>query len=685
MAFAPTTALPEPPKGVMRLIPPSELEADAARKEAEAESARKPMLVLDDLAEHINRMWQNAKAFRERGTGATGVSLGERFLQCKRQREGQYEPDIQRLIQAAGGNDEFFNITDTKCAGAEAWMRDVITPSGDKAWGLEPTPVPDLSDTDTAEVQSQLEMLILHNGIRDPQQIIALADELADMRLDEIQRVAKEKAMRMEERMNDQLVEGGYYSAMANLRRYLTTFPVGILKGPVVRIERALKWSGSAMTVVDREIPTWTAPDPQDVFFAPNACNIQDSYVVERIRWSKSALSQMRKQPGYSSDAIDAVLTDSNAKLDPTTTDFERSELESRDSTINQGLSEDSLEGVEFWGAVEGRMLMEWGLDGVKDPFRYYEIQAIKFGPHIIKAILNPHPLGRKPYYATSFVKLPGNMYGISIPEKMRDCQRAYNAALRNLIDNAALAAGPIIGVNVDALAPGQDMKAIRPRMIISYNEQGSVIAGRQPVQAFEIPMIAADLLQIAEYFEAKADDRTLVPRYQIGASDVGQVGETASGMSMLMNAAAKGIKQVISNIDEDILNPSLSDLYVWNMSHLDDDSIKGDARVVPKGYLARIVRETLQSKRQEFLDRTNNPVDLQIIGMDGRRKVLDAISSDLEIDDLIPGNMQMPMAPMEGGGYGEDAGPNVTGGGPELNQFGATRNPDDGRMVVSE
>ena len=72
----------------------------------------------------------------------------------------------------------------------------------------------------------------------------------------------------------------------------------------------------------------------------------------------------------------------------------------------------------------------------------------------------------------------------------------------------------------------------------------------------------------------------------------------TASGLSMMMTAAARGIKNVVQNIDIDIMSPAVEQMYDYNMQFDPDETLKGDAiYALMAGSLLRKV------KKAEFLE----------------------------------------------------------------------------------
>jgi hypothetical protein len=61
--------------------------------------------------------------------------------------------------------------------------------------------------------------------------------------------------------------------------------------------------------------------------------------------------------------------------------------------------------------------------------------------------------------------------------------------------------------------------------------------------------------------------------------------------------------------------------------------------RVIAKGTSGLIAKEAIQARRNEFLAATANPVDLQIVGLEGRAYLLRELASGLNMntDKLVP------------------------------------------------
>jgi hypothetical protein len=115
--------------------------------------------------------------------------------------------------------------------------------------------------------------------------------------------------------------------------------------------------------------------------------------------------------------------------------------------------------------------------------------------------------------------------------------------------------------------------------------------------------------------------------------------GRTASGLSMMIGNASKIIKQVVGSTDIHVLEPLIERLYYYNMRYATDPDLKRAITVKARGAMSLTTKDAAQVRRNEFLTATNNPVDMQIIGLDGRAEVLRSAAKTLDMnpDKIVP------------------------------------------------
>ena len=598
------------------------------------------------LAGYIKSKWRTAMTAKQQTSEI-------RMLQSVRARRGEYDPDKLAMLREQGSATIYMMITSNKCRAASSWLRDtLVTAAEEKPWTIAPTPVPDLPPDQVNAIMQQAEMEVrqLWAAGQPPsdQQVRERLLEMKDMAMSHIHDMAKRTAERMEVKMDDQLTEGNWHKAFSEFLDDITTFPAAIMKGPVVRKRPKMKWvpAGNGqytLDVQDELVLEWERVDPFNIYPAPDASDINDGYLVERHKLSRADLQALIGVEGYSEDAIRAVLEEygKNGLRDWIYVDMNKAAAEGKSTMGVQQNPSELIDALQFWGNVQGQLLLDWGLteDEVPDPLMDYAVEAWVIGSWVIKAVVNPDPLGRKPYYKASYEEVPGAFWGNSVADLCRDTQDVCNAAARALVNNMSIASGPQVVYNVDRLPQGENLTQMYPWKI--WQVTSDPMAGSAPAMQFEQPQsLAMELMAVYEKFSVLADEYTGIPRYMTGDSPSGGAARTASGMSMLMSNAGKSIKQVITNIDEEVIRPAIERLYFYNMRYGDDPDLKGDVSIVARGASALIIKEQAQMRQNQFLQiALSSPVVQQVVGMEGIAELLrqSAKTLDLNPDRVVP------------------------------------------------
>lgn len=623
--------------GILPVANNAALEANS-RKIAEQKNSEP---VVQGLAAYVRKCWSSAYLAK--------LEVEQRMLKSVRQRRGEYDPEIAAEIKKGGGSAIYMMLTSNKCRAASSWLRDALLGARDeKPWTIDPTTLPDVSPTDVEEVTQKAtqEALAIEQAlgapVTTPEQMEEIVERIKDKIRVEIQDEAREKCDRMELKMEDQLQEGNFPDAFSMFIDDLTTFPAAIMKGPVVRNKPKMVWQqdaqGNYTPVVKDELQLdWERVDPFMIYPAPHATKVHDGYLIERHRMTRGQLSQLIGVEGYSEEAIRAVLEDygHGGLHEWLRIDTQKAEAEGKSTLAIQQNTDALIDALQFWGSVQGRHLVEWGMDAkdVPDLDKEYNCEVWLIGRWVIKATLNYDPFGRKPYYKTSYEEIPGVFWGNAVADLVRDAQIMCNTAARALADNMGIASGPQTVINIDRLPPGEDPTQLYPWKIHTAvsDPYGN---SSPPIDFFQPDSRAAELMGIYEKFSVLADEYSGVPRYMTGDASAGGAGRTASGMSMLMNNAGKSIKQVISNIDQYVLSPMLERLYYYNMRYSDDPELKGDVQIRVRGANALIVKEQAQVRINEFMNMvTQNPIYAQIIGDEGIINLLREVAKTLALD----------------------------------------------------
>lgn len=669
--------------GFMPVASAAQLAAEERRK-ADLGQQKAP---IQGLAAYVRGIWQVCRTAKEQ-------TIEPRMLASMRVRRGEYDPDELQNIRKQGGSEIYMMIGSTKCRAAASWLRDVmVAVREEKPWTLMPTPMPTMPPELVEQIKAQATALladyIMATGQAPDQGVLRqILTQMRDEFLVQLRDEATKKAERMEQKMEDQLLEGGFLAALNQFIDDVTTFPTAFLKGPVVRRKSRLQWKQDPATgrwtasFEETLVEEWDRVSPFDIYPFPTMADVDDPLpLIERHRLSRTQLTELKGVEGYDDSAINAVLEDygRGGLREWLMVDTSRAIAEGRNSVYAMQNIEGTIDALQFFGPVQGKMLLEWGMEEseIPDPMREYNCEVWLIGSWVIKAVLNFDPLGRKGYYASSYEKVPGVFWGNSVIDLCMDSQKMCNAAARALANNMGVASGPQAFVNVDRLPAGEDVTEMYPWKIwqTTSDPMGSTA---DPVKFFQPQSNAQELMTIFQQFSVRADEDTGIPRYMTGESPSGGAGRTASGLSMLLGNASKTIKQVVSNLDMDVIKRVLERLFDHNMQFSDDEELKGDVQIVARGATSIMLKESAQVRRNEFLSTVaSSPILAQIVGMEGMATLLREAAKTLDmpnVDKIVPNidklklmtmlqqNLAAVQAQSAPGGAGKQPEPNNSG-----------------------
>ncbi|MCA8833894.1 MAG: hypothetical protein K8953_02310, partial [Proteobacteria bacterium] len=184
-----------------------------------------------------------------------------------------------------------------------------------------------------------------------------------------------------------------------------------------------------------------------------------------------------------------------------------------------------------------------------------------------------------------------------------------------------------------------QPLQTLRPWMMLQTT--ASTQGAKDPALHFNQPRNdGAENRAQLEFWISKADDHSGIPPYLSGNIEVGGAGRTAAGLSMLMGAAGKGIRDVVMYIDQDIIKPIVEAMFNYNMRFDPDESIKGDAQIVAQGAFNLANQATDTLRMQELLrDVAGNPLLAKVFGEDGMSALARQVVKGLNMptDDIVP------------------------------------------------
>jgi hypothetical protein len=451
---------------------------------------------------------------------------------------------------------------------------------------------------------------------------------------------AREDADNITKEINDQLVEGGWYKALEELIEDMATYPTAFIEGPTPRNKKVLEWQDGQPAVVDKVVKEYERVSPFDLYPSSGAKTLQDGNLIIKKRFSPLTLQKMIGVEGFDERAIRAVLAlygESGYK-----------EYLSVDSALDPLLDhhaelsdpEAKIDCLKFWGSVKGSMLLEWGMDEsqVPDPDLSYTIIAYKISSYVISARLNPHPLGKRNVYGASFIRQNGSIWGRSPCMVLDDVTRICNSAARAIVRNAGVASGPMGWVVEDRVDPTQRPGEMHPWKLWRFTSNDMMSNSGPPMGFFQPSMVIEQLISLFKTFYDMAGEISGIPAYTHSSEKIGGAGRTASGLSMLFNAAGKVMRGTAIHVDNGIIKPSVEEHWLMTML-FEPEHAAGDINIVARASDFLMQIEQMQEAAVDALNVTNNPIDMQIIGLEGRSEVLREYfrRTKLPVDKIVP------------------------------------------------
>ena len=553
----------------------------------------------------------------------------ERWLRAYRNYRGLYGPDVQ--FTEAEKSRVFIKVTKTKTLAAYGQIVDVLFANNKFPLSIEPTELPEgvvadvhFDPKEPEELQSSTALSspygFMGDGAEFPKGATekTLQEKLGALsnKLEPVENKLKEgpgntptaiefspaliAAKKMEKKIPDQLEESGANKNLRSSAFEMALFGTGIMKGPFATDKEYPNWnSDGEYDPVFKTIPQVAHVSVWSFYPDPDANNMDEAqFAIERHKMSRTQLRNLKKRPYFRSQVIDEAISLGENY------DKKYWEDDLSDYAPEHGI--DRFEVLEYWGMVDTDMLEENGVEIPNELKEFDELQANIWicNNRLLRMVLNPFKPAKIPYVAAPYELNPYSFFGVGIAENMDDTQTLMNGFMRMAVDNAVLSGNLIVEVDETNLVPGQDL-SLYPGKV--FRRQGG--APGQAIFGTKFPNVSQENMMLFDKARVLADESTGLPSYSYGQTGVMGVGRTASGISMLMNAASGSIKTVIKNVDDYLLRPLGEGFFRFNMQFDFDPEIKGDLEIKARGTESLMATEVRSQRLMQFLQVASNPV----------------------------------------------------------------------------
>jgi hypothetical protein len=433
----------------------------------------------------------------------------------------------------------------------------------------------------------------------------------------------------MQKKIHDQLEESGASKHLRSTAFEMALFGTGVMKGPFAIDKEYPNWDDEGeYNPLIKTVPQVSHVSVWNFYPDPDANNMDEAqYVIERHKMSRSQLRALKKRPYFRDSVIEEVITRGE--------NYEKLYWEDDLSDYAPQHDIDRFEVMEYWGTVDIELLEEQEIAIPKELQELDELQANIWicNGRLLRVVLNPFKPARIPYMAAPYELNPYSFFGVGIAENMDDTQTLMNGFMRMAVDNAVLSGNLLIEVDETNLVPGQDL-TVYPGKV--FRRQGG--APGQALFGTKYPNVSSENMMMFDKARQLSDESTGFPSFAHGQTGIAGVGRTASGISMLMGAAAGGIKTVIKNVDDYLLRPLGEGLFQFNMQFDFDPDIKGDLEVSARGTESLMANEVRSQRLMQFLGVTSNPALAPFAKFN---YIIREIAKSLDLDpDKVTNNM---------------------------------------------
>ena len=558
---------------------------------------------------------------------------------------GMYPADKLAKLTETGLSTLNFGLTGEKCVDALSWLNDVFLGESTKPWRLKATPVP--------EVPEDLSQMALSAGVKEAKAYMeglgrepepedgAKATSLVRQTMQDTVLVETDRrGKQMERRIDDQLTEGGWKSALQDFLFDLVAEKAAILKGPIVRERQKRVWDRSdpkkpRVSYKWEPAVTVSRVSPFDAYPSSSSVEFEGDF-IERIRYRLSDLFWMLKQKHFVKTQVQSVIDEFQSLASSDVREVDTTTAAVLQNQTGQAKVADTVEGLDYWLTVPGTFLRNAGWTEL--PFggkiageKLYHIEAITVAGKVVFLGEMEDERGLKPYFKTGWMPIPGSFWYRALPEVLKSIDDMCNADARSLVNNMGLAAGfQTIIPDIQRLL-GAKITTMFPHKVWQFKNPSN--SSSKPIEFEQPDSNAAELLAIIEKCRQWADSRSGVPKYLVGGEPPPGVGRTASGISMLLNSAAKGIRRVVITVDRDVICPLLKRIYEKNLMDSEDASILGDLEVAPAGAVETLVKAELAERRLGLIDALGKSPDAELVGVRARANVWREAFRSAEMD----------------------------------------------------
>ena len=401
---------------------------------------------------------------------------------------------------------------------------------------------------------------------------------------------AEDAADKAETRIWDWLVECNYAGQTRKVLFDSSRIGTGVLKGPVPEIKKSkavtinADGGGITLEIIEKIKPIVKWIDPWNLFPADD-CG-EDIHNGDGI-FERDAISPKTLKGLAKQDGYIAEAIAKVLKEGP-------GRALEEGANPNEKKNKNRFEIWYYYGTLTLEDMAALNQEAVSDlPEDQDSVYAIVtlVNDTIIRATLNPMESGRFPYDVFPWSRRPASWTGVGVAEQVSMPQRMVNASTRALLNNAGISAGAQVIIDRLSLVPADGQWELTPNKVW-YNVDGMPITDVRALFAMiEFPNVGEQLMNVINYAFKLAEEQSNIPLLAQGQI-ADKLPETFGAAELLNTNANTLLRAIGYSYDDHITDPKINAFYEWLLldPEVPNDE-KGDFKINAHGSVALVER----------------------------------------------------------------------------------------------
>lgn len=573
----------------------------------------------DDLAEVVLQRYRRAREYRSNYTLYQGRSVDALLNRGEHQYNREYTPEDAAMMERAFGfcPTRYYGVVAQKVNAAMAWKTDLVLLGLDSLFTVAPSPEPDIDAATKNRIREgirlELQQRMAEVGIADPSLLLdsrgrvseqlegflqEQAQALKSVEQARIVSAATGAAGRMQDRLRDITVEGGFRSAYMLFSQDQILHGRGIMRFPKHVRKPRLVHSGTNVKYEWQVVPTFDHVRVKDFYPVDDAPDLlTNSGNTERTYITKANLIAASDQEGYFKDQITKIVEEFEYKsrnwLDPEDSDRYAGNWWGLDETIPLLVHE---------GFFSGDELREYGVDGV-DSMSYVSARIEVCGGRTIRCTLIEMPYGGgRSYFQATFNRTGTGVYdSVGMAAMLWDSEQRVNRLMHTFEHNIDWASRPPLLKNKSAFDNPLDADGIMPGGQYDVEERFGV-TGSMPDSLRTMNNVSAQyhliMTQVGAILD-QADAESGLPSYAYSSQDFGR--SSLGEYTQRMSNALRQIKMLAIREDIDFIEPAFTQMFSTEIRNDPELRVGQDVNIIIRG-MTGLLREDVTAQKQEAL-----------------------------------------------------------------------------------